>query len=130
MDEVEKAKSPPFLSMSPVPDAYAAPLFDVSQESASLRSDGGRPFAGFTRFAFAASPGVCALQMRIDIEIAVTTACATGATHSGLRDHSWEKRPSPRGSQSRPEHREQEFIAITLRARGYSAFAQPDCSES
>ena len=50
MDEVEKAKGPPFLSMSPVPDAQAAPLsnLDVGQKSASLRSDGGRPFVGLT----------------------------------------------------------------------------------
>ncbi len=27
----------------------------------------------------------------------MTTACATGAKQNGLRDHSWEKRPSPRG---------------------------------
>ena len=91
MDEVEKAEGPPFLSMGPVPDAQGAPLsnLDVSQKSATLRSDGGRPFVGFTRLAFAGSPNVCALQMRIDVEVAVTTARATGAKN-GLRDHSWE----------------------------------------
>jgi len=81
MDDVEKAERPPFLSMGPVPDSQRAPLsnLDLSQKSATLRSHGGRPFAGFTRLVFAGSPNVCALQMRTDAEVAVTMARATGA---------------------------------------------------
>src|SRR5271166_5036891 len=90
---------PSLLSMGPVSDSQRAPLsnLDPSQKGATLRPDGGRPFAGFTRLVFAGSPNVCALQTRIDAEVAVTMARATGAKQNGLRDHSWEKRPSPRG---------------------------------
>jgi hypothetical protein len=113
MDEMEKAESPSFLSMGPVPDSQIAPLsnLDPSQKSATLRSDGGRSFAGFTRLVFAGSPRADCLWLesswgfpnrryfdsRIDAEVTVTMAHATGAKQNGLRDHSWEKRPSPRG---------------------------------
>jgi hypothetical protein len=110
---MEKAESPSFLSMGPVPDSQRAPLsnLDPNQKSATLRSDGGRSFAGFTRLVFAGSPRAVWLWLesswgspnrryfdsRIDAEVAVTMAHATGAKQNGLRDHSWEKRPSPRG---------------------------------
>ena len=76
MDEVEKAEGPPFLSMGRAPDSGREPLsnLELRQMRAALRSDDWRPFAGLTRLAFVGGLGVCVLQMRIDIEITVTTA--------------------------------------------------------
>ena len=64
MDEGEKAQGPLFLRIGPVPDSQRAPLsnLDLNEKSATLRSDDGRLFAGFTRLVFAGSPGVYALQ--------------------------------------------------------------------
>ena len=96
MDEVEKAEGPRFLSVGPVPDSQRATLsnLDPSQKSATLRSGGGRPFVGFTRLVFAGSlradylwlesswgiPEIGGIfDSRIDAEVAVTMAHATGA---------------------------------------------------
>ncbi len=144
MDEVEKAEGPLFLSMCPSPQfapttgirsriLQLAPLERHRSAYAILRGKRGRRH----EVDFGSSPlrvEVHASQeiVEIYIEADFDTLPEDRRRFAGLSmsRQQFSEATGGRGSQSRPERPEQEMIAITLRAGEYSAFAQPDCSES